>query len=200
MKEYNYNDKFRVHEDLFLKRIANLIDKYSDKIVFNKKNYASIINYLEENYSVYNMDSKEIKKYQFYEDIDILFGDDEKLFKNELNDLYIKYNLDVKKIKLSKFVLNTKADKNNKIFLSEKENITISLDEYEFLYIYVFIDNVTGLIDSNSFKLENELYIYRGINEFDYKYLTDDFTRFLQMFDDRIMGLDNLTFATLKSK
>lgn len=61
MKEYNYNDKFRVHEDLFLKRMENLIDKYSDKVVFDKKNYVSIIDYLEENYSVYNMDSEEIE-------------------------------------------------------------------------------------------------------------------------------------------
>ena len=61
MKEYNYNDKFRVHEDLFLKQMENLIDKYSDKVVFDKKNYVSIIDYLEENYSVYNMDSEEIE-------------------------------------------------------------------------------------------------------------------------------------------
>lgn len=37
MKEYNYNDKFRVHEDLFLKRMENLIDKYSDKVVFDAR-------------------------------------------------------------------------------------------------------------------------------------------------------------------
>ena len=196
MKEYNYNDKFRVHEDLFLKRIANSINKYSNKIIFNKKNYLSIINYLEVKYSVYNIDSKEIEKYQFYEDIDVLFGGDEEAFRNELNDIYIKYDLDVKKMKLSKFVLNTKADKNDKIFLSEKENIIVSLDKYEFLYVYVFIDNITGLIQSNSFELENELYIYRGINEFDYKYVTDDFIRFLQAFDDP----NKIELTNLKSK
>ncbi|HHV27743.1 MAG TPA: hypothetical protein GXX63_11185 [Tissierellia bacterium] len=173
MKEYNYNDKFRVHEDLFLKRMENLIDKYSDKVVFDKKNYVSIIDYLEENYSVYNMDSEEIEKYQFYEDIDVFFGCNQKAFRNDLNDLYTKYNLDVKKINLSKFVLNTRANKNNKIFLSQKENIDISLNKYEFLYVYVFIDNLTGLIQSNSFELEEELYTYRGINEFDYKYITE---------------------------
>ncbi|MBU5293376.1 hypothetical protein L0P54_02270 [Anaerosalibacter bizertensis] len=195
MKEYNYNDKFRVHEDLFLKRMENLIDKYSDKVVFDKKNYVSIIDYLEENYSVYNMDSEEIEKYQFYEDIDVFFGCNQKAFRNDLNDLYTKYNLDVKKINLSKFVLNTRANKNNKIFLSQKENIDISLNKYEFLYVYVFIDNLTGLIQSNSFELEEELYTYRGINEFDYKYITDDFIRFLQAFDDKteIMKLAYLT-------
>ncbi|WP_353097145.1 hypothetical protein [Tissierella praeacuta] len=196
IKEYNYNDKFQVHEDVFLKRIENLINKYSNKIIFDKRNYPEIIKYLEENYSVYNMDSKEIKKYQFYEDIDIYFKSAEKAFRNELNNMYIKYNLDIKKLKISRFVLDTKSDRNNKIFLHLKEKNKINYNKNHFLYVYVFIDNITGLIKSRSIELENELYIYRGINEFDYKYITNDLITFLLAID--YPNLKKLTY--IKSK
>lgn len=135
--------------------VKTLIKKYKDPSIIGERSAEEVINYLKQKFII-----KDIKQN--------ISDDQMKVFIfNIINSIHGE-NISPKDIKLHAYSIEYSTS--SKIYYEEMN------DEMK---IYVYIDEYTGCIESNSVRLFIELALYKRISQYDYDNNTDKLIEYL---------------------
>ena len=142
------------------KYVKTLIKKYKNPSIIGEKSTEEMIAYLKEKFII-----KDIT--QNISDIQI------KIFKFNVMHSLDRENILPEDIKF--YAYQVERSKSSKRYYKEMDD-----DEK----IYVYIDEASGCIESNSCRLFTELELYKGISQYDYDNNTDKLIEYLTNFKD----------------